>query len=55
MAAIKLKRRRYPDVTDIEHVEQTLNEYRLVKKQQQRKRKRQQYMRERYLRKIGLI
>ena len=55
MAAIKLKRRRYPDVTDIEHVEQTLNEYRLVKKQQQRKRNRQQYFRERYMKKIGLI
>lgn len=44
----------YPEVTDIEHVEETLNRYRLAEKKRQRKRNRKQYFRERYMKKIGL-
>lgn len=44
----------YPEVTDIEHVEETLNRYRLLEKKRQRRLRRQQYDRERYMKIIGL-
>lgn len=55
MKAEKLmNKNHYPEVTDIEHVEETLNRYRLLEKKRQRRLRRQQYDRERYMKKIGL-
>lgn len=59
MKAEKLmNKNHYPEVTDIEHVEETLNRYRLLERERQRRLKRKQYHREydreRYMKKIGL-
>lgn len=63
MGNIKLRQYRYPDVTDLEHVQETLNTYRrmerVLKRRENRKQyyreNRKQYYRERYMKKVGLI
>jgi hypothetical protein len=54
MGIIKSRRESYPEVTDIEHVEETLNRYRLLERERQRRLKRKQYLREYYMKRIGL-
>ena len=55
MGNIKLRQYRYPDVTDLEHVEETLNMYRRMERVLKRRENRKQYFRERYMKKVGLI
>lgn len=52
---IKLRQYLYPDVTDLEHVQEILNTYRRVERVLKRRENRKQYFRERYMKKVGLI